>query len=686
MANEKQKCPMCSTKLKMINGRMTCKSCGYYYRNPNEQANYNPASYGSGQQSAYGTGQRTVSGGQYGAGQKTASGGQYGAGQRTVSGGQAKTGNGSGRDAGKTHVGPVVSVIASVVLIIVVRVFITLYNDGFFQSDPPFDNRDRLESMANSISDYSSRGEGDEGLASGYPGYEESGSGDSDSWGDESGTETGRLPESEFFQMMAEAVWEKDYRTITESEYASLTALEINRDEKTIFYRLNRGDSMSLTFDSDAGKKLSDLTCFRGLEYLCVDDELEEGDLDGLNELYSVKSENSIDEMLEIVPNRENILELAVEDPIFSNSLEGIQAFSNLEYLSVDYGALEDISALSECTNLQGLALIDCDRLMDYSPLMQLTGLKELCIEAAQLKSIDFIREMPDLTLLAVEDSVITDLDALADCPAIDTLSLTGNYRIEDFTGINSLENLVDLTLELNYSNNMPSFENLGGLERLSLKYANDLSVLRNAPKVTWLCLEECSSQELEAITSMQDLAVLEIHGFSYYTESLEPLTRLPKLEVLDLEDTYIYGNINEIFGISTLTYLNLSEVRGVVDFRNLPENENLQYLLLNRASLADAETYDEWGGWEGVKLKDHYELFRSFPNLIQLSVAGQELEDIAFVEGLPGLQYLDITDNYVTSLKPLEELKDFQGVVCGGNTILEGLSEDSGIRVIMSE
>ena len=79
MAGEKQKCPMCSTKLKMINGRLTCKSCGYYYRTADQQTNYSSDQYSAGQSN---TGQYRTSqynAGQYGTGQSNA--GQYRTGQ-----------------------------------------------------------------------------------------------------------------------------------------------------------------------------------------------------------------------------------------------------------------------------------------------------------------------------------------------------------------------------------------------------------------------------------------------------------------------------------------------------------------------------------------------------------------------------------------------------------------------------
>ena len=86
------------------------------------------------------------------------------------------------------------------------------------------------------------------------------------------------------------------------------------------------------------------------------------------------------------------------------------------------------------------------------------------------------------------------------------------------------------------------------------------------------------------------------------------------------------------------------------------------------------------------MPLSQHYDLFGHFPNLTDLYVKSAGLDSIAFVENLPKLQYLDITDNSVTSLMPLASLSDFQAVWCGQNTILENLPEDSNIMVYTTE
>ena len=700
MAGEKQKCPMCSTKLKMINGRLTCKSCGYYYRTADQQTNYSSDQYSAGQSN---TGQYRTSqynAGQYGTGQSNA--GQYRTGQSNAgqyrtsqsNAGQYRTGQSnagqyraSQTNAGQTAQkspsktkqfwgilgGAAVSVIVSVAVYFVVYYGVdasidyigSLFSGDHFDSYEPSPD---LPLAASSLYDPSQEGQSPS----------DDGSGDAVS--------SGRQPESLFFQALAQVIWEKDYRAISAEEYARLTALEIDREEKAIYYQLDYGETLTLTYESDMGRKYSDLSCFTGLEFLSIDDDLSKGDLDGLYNLQVIYAENSIRDYLEILPNPEKIQALGTEDSLFSDSLEGIDAFPSLQYLSVEYGSLEDISALSQLPNLLGLSLTGCNKLTDFSPLMDLTQLQELSIDSVQLKTIDFISNMPDLTSLTIADSLIPNLDALADCPKITALHLTGNYRIEDFTGLDTLPGLTDLTLELNYSEEMPSFQNLGSLNWLTLKYANDLSLLRNAPNVTYLCLEGCAGWELEAITAMQELTTLEIHDFNSATESLEPLTRLPKLEALDLTGTDIFGSVNEIFGIPTLYYLNLTDCRIALNFDTLPVNETLQCLLLDKVAISDAgaDDYDSWNR-QTVKLSEHYDMFGHFPNLTDLYLEATEIDSISFVENLPKLQYLDITDNNVTSLKPLASLPDFQTVWCPGNTILETLPEDSSIMVITS-
>lgn len=654
MASKKSKCPMCSTKLKMINGRMTCKSCGYYLRGAeNSDSQF----------------------GQFQTGNQSGQGEQNNAGSQ---GGQHSAGNQSGQD--KTIYRPVptqvpipgkkggVNPAVIAIPIAASAVLIGIFGYLIQQSLPkPHDIRASQEIPSSETSQNNSGGR----ITGGYASSKE----------DES--DKVRRPESLFFQQLAEIIWEKDYESVTPQEYASLTALQINREEKSIYYQIDNGDTHPLTYRDASDMDYADLACFTGLEWLSIDDGLDVGDLDGVENLYAVYTENTFEEYARIIPNPEYIHSLWVVEDFFNEDLSGIENFPNLLYLNVAYTSLTDISDLTAFPNLLGLYLEDCDELTDYSPLMTLTKLEELTIESSQLKSIDFIRQMPGLTHLGISDSKINSLEALEACPGLTDLELVDNYEVDDYSIVGSLELLNSLTLELNWGGDLPSFEKLKNLEYLTIKYAGDLSPLKDATSVTYLSLKECSGWELETVASMKELVMLTINDFSSLVDSLEPLTQLPKLEILDLSDTHVFGNVEYLFGIPTLKRLYLDDCQLGLDFDKLPQNDTLEVLSMGSMTILKDPSHNNG---EYVSLSEHYDMFSHFPSLTELDVASLQLDSIDFVENLPNLQYLDITNNNVTSLKPLEQLKDFETVWCGKNTILENISTDSDIWVIMSD
>ena len=692
MDNNNQKCPMCGTKLKMINGRMTCKSCGYYIRNPQEEEAAGQASSqyhsqtSSGEyqnQNLYGGSNPYQGSGGQGNNPYQGSGGQGNPPYQGGSTGQQNRANPSGGSQAPTPGKSIGAVIAVAVIIgITVCVLVGIFFVNLFGRTADIINGNLQESRVQ-----------DSGSSSGalLDYIVDSLENEASSRGNEASSTTEetiqrrRVPPSSFFIQMAETIWGKGFRTITAEEYASLTALQINTDDKVISYQVNYGQTQTLVFQNYTDKDLSDLAAFPGLEFISIDDDLDEGDLDGLNNLNAIYSENSIEEILNIVPAPENITELGVESTFFEKSLEGLEAFPNLLYLSVNYDDLEDISILAQYPGLLGLTLEECDNLTDYSPLMSLTNLEVLGIESSELKSIDFIKAMPNLTHLRIDDSQITSLNALKSCPKLKLLSLTDNYYIQndDYSVVGEMEMLEDLTIILGHHFTLPSFEKLTGLQRLSLKNAEGEEVLKDAVNVVSLILDDISWWDLEVLTSMQNLTSLTLTDS--HLDTLEPLTRIPNLMALNLEGTNVYSNVEGIFGIPNLYYLNMNDCKVGMDFDNVPVSETLTILDLSELSVMEDPSFTSQNQ-NRKELASHYELFDCFPNVTELYLKSLRLDSIEFVKGMMGLELLDITDNNVTSLKPLEDLQYFQIVYCGKNTILENLSQDSKITVYMSD
>lgn len=648
MANDQQKCPICGTRLKMINGRMTCKECGYYIRNDSANAfdsgiqtsetqtyHTQPQSTNSSGSSSTGTTQKSTTIQQ----PKPAP---------TVSSSTVVGGSGQGSGIAK-RIAIVIAVVLGMNILVGAIVAVN-----------------RLSSNNNSNPKQADRTEN----------VNESGSKPGDR-----GDRYTYMPQTYFFQALSSVIFNKDVTDITEEEFSSITALEIDFDNYEIYYELNQENGSYLTFNDSFDVYLYDLKYFPGLEVISlIGRGLKSGDLDGLENLNTVYAENTISELSNIVPYPENITAISVYDTIMEHSLTGIQKFPNLEYLTVQYYGLSDISALKEMPSLLGVALIDCDRLTDFSPLMEMTGLERLSIDSAQLKTIDFINVMPNLTYLDIEGSYIPDIEAIANCPNLTNLYLIDNSSVNDYSVVENLVNLTDLTIHKNTHAPIPSFEKLTQLERVSIKnlWEEELPLVTAASNINQLYLENSYDDynlELLADLPLTWLALVDcsISG----DHPLEFLTRMPDLAYLDLTETYVFGNIEDIFGIPALEYLYLKEATGVIDFDRLPSNENL--LVLDVSGL-DIKT-DAWGD-EYYDMKDHYDMFEKYPNVEYLYAASLGLDSIDFVTNLPNLQYLSIIDNNVTSIKPLESLNYFHTVLCGENSILESVSEESGIYV----
>ncbi len=657
MGNENQKCPMCSTKLKMIDGRMTCKSCGYYFRNDQEQQKDNTKGVHGGYQNTY----------------PYQSGNTNHYGNLNQPNGDSKSGG--TRSSGKNYSGTAIAVAIMIgVIVSIILGVVGVYIDGVVSDISEFIGQDSYAQSAASSSNAML-----ENIVGSVESSAENVSGSSSAEPETSSSR--RIPRSTFFIQAAEAIWGKGFRTITAEEYASLTALKIDTDEKTISFQLDHGNTQVLIFQNYKDKDLADLASFPGLEFLSIDDELYEGDLDGLNHLNAVYAENSITEMVDIIPDAESIVELGIKSTFFEKSLEGLEAFPNLEYLSVDYDDLEDISILEQYPDLRGLTLEGCDSLTDYSPLMALTNMEVLKIASSQLKSIDFVKQMPNLTHLRIEDSKITGLEALRSCPNLRLLSLVDNYSIvdDDYSVVGEMEMLEDLTISLGHLFELPSFAKLTKLLQLSLKNVDDPTPLKDAVNVKYLELDDISWWDLNVLTSMENLSSLKLTNS--HLNTLEPLTQFSNLMLLDLEGTNVYGNVEEIFGIPSLYYLNMKDCKIGLDFDRVPVNEMLLMLDLSELTIMEDPSFTSQNRTE-IYLSSHYEFFENFPNVTELYLKSLQLDSIEFVKSMPNLEYLDITDNNVTSLKPLEALEQFRMVSCGRNTILENVSADSGISV----
>ncbi|MBO5304014.1 MAG: leucine-rich repeat domain-containing protein [Lachnospiraceae bacterium] len=495
---------------------------------------------------------------------------------------------------------------------------------------------------------------------------------------------------SPFFDTFIQKVYGAPYEKVSEKELTEITYMSIFWQNHTdvIAYARNDGEIEQIEMSEDLQADYTDISKFKGLKTLILKStNVPVGALDGLDNLTEIWSYSSPLDLAELMAKPENITILGCYD---APSLTGIEKFSNLERLYVSDSDLSDIGALSAVKNLKSLEIAKSGEMKDFGVLHGLTNLEVLSMDAEGLKEISFVKNMENLQELALKDTIILDVSALEGKTSLKKLVLEDNRQIEDFSALSSLTGLESLELELNDSAQMPDTSGWSNLTSLSIRGTSDIGFLANLPnlKILHLAGADCSAfGVLPALQNLEELSIGNIYGD---LDNLNMLTGLSKLKKLDISAVTVYGNVEAIFSIPSLEELNISDSSFGLDFASVPENKSLKRLYMNRMQLWTniSVAYDgfiTYADYDEVSFADEIGFLAKFPNLEEIYLQGNKLSDVTFAEGLPNLKKLDITDNYVTDLRPLANLKQLETVWCGENSISQGTDLGEDVTVILN-
>ena len=501
--------------------------------------------------------------------------------------------------------------------------------------------------------------------------------------------ETSERAVSEFFDALARKLYGAPWEKVTPEQFAQLTDLHIFWENgcSVAEYAMKDGPLKRAELPSGLSVCYSDLQCFTGLKRLNLEHaNLNANDLEGLNALTQVWTSNSPEELAGIIQNPRQIISLGCYS---LDTVTGIDAFENLEQLYLKDSDLSDIGALSSLKHLKDLTIENGDEITDFGVLHSLTELERLAIFSEGLKDISFLQNMANLKDLAIEDSAVLELTPMEGLTGLIRLCLKDNSSISDYSVLSGLAGLEHLELELAAGASMPSPEHWSQLKSLSVRGADSISFLSALPQLQSLSISgsDCSDYPvLSGLTSLENLTLKSIYGD---IADLTVLTQMGSLKSLDLQSLSLYGTVEYIFGIPALEELNINDCSFGLDFAVMPENPNLKRLYMSRLKVLENISADYDGAftyldYDEVSLAEHMDFLGKFPNLEELYTQGNQLTDVTFAGNLPLLKKLDITDNYVTDLRPLEKLSNLETVWCGENSISQGGNLAEGITVIL--
>lgn len=439
--------------------------------------------------------------------------------------------------------------------------------------------------------------------------------------------------------------------------------------------------------DIETGMEIGyeNLAACAGLKKLETKQSLSSCNLRGLKLESLAVSVNTLEQVAAALDDPLSLRELSIENSI--DSLEGIEKFSNLEKFSVYAADLSDVDEAIAMRQLKSFMLWNADKISDFSVLASMGGLEELSIESENLKSLEFLKRMPQLKSLALSDGQFLDLSGIETLGELQKLSITDCDKLESMAAVENLTGLKELELEKPYDCEEPSLAGLTALENLSIKSFHSCNFLQNLTGLKKLTLQSCDVPEnldLSGLTSLTELACT-----TFYQEMpLSFVNSISSLESVNLRGMVTYDDISGIFMLPHIKKIDISGIECEIAFDKIEENASLETLLMSGIKLYENVKVSGGGGivyvdWDDVFLAEHTDFIARFPNLTKLEIAENEIKDLEFAGNLTKLEEIDFSDNYISEMRPLAAIPTLRWVNCKGNPISNLRVLDENVIII---
>lgn len=481
----------------------------------------------------------------------------------------------------------------------------------------------------------------------------------------------------------AAIIFNKPAELITESELSSVRWLGFQYgnggDEVHVGYSMmdpysDEGAELTwLAFDRDKAEiDMKSIQNFRGLTKVSVAYTISSGDLKGLHlQGLSCYADNP-GKVADVLENPEELKELEITASL--DDLEGLERLPSLERLSLDCYNIEEIRDLANAKTVKYLTLENADEVKDFSVLSVMTWLEGLYVDSEGLKDISFLAGMPGLRILGLEHTSLLNLNGLETRKdTLEELHIDSSNTLADSSGISTLTNLKRLSVEVPYNCPKPDISMLTAMEDLTVIRFDTVSFLGSMPSLKRLVIDSGTVDNTKVFAGLTSLEYLKCSSRS--GNRLDFVSNLPALKELDLTGYVTYYDISPVFNMATLEKLVLNGAECEINFGKLQDNGNLKHLEMTGVKLYKNVQVSGGGGiqyvnWDDVVFDDNRGFLAHYPNLKTLVLADNKLTSVDFAAGFQELEYLDISDNYVTDIKPLDTAVSLKQVDCTGNPL----------------
>ena len=258
-----------------------------------------------------------------------------------------------------------------------------------------------------------------------------------------------------------------------------------------------------------------------------------------------------------ILKNMIYLEELTVENGA-SGQLIHLTAASSLRTLTISHTTVtqEELEVIGALPVLESLTLTSAG-ISTVAPLRSAVSLKKLILTENSVRNIDALTELTKLEELRLDSNALTDVNALSSLTALKVLDLgsnnitsiapisgltaltylnASNNLITDIGELGKLTLLTELSLSGNKLNNVSTIASCTELSNLDIS-ANELTQITELSTLNKLTHFNFSNNKITAIPEFdKDCLLVTIIGSQNEISTLEPLSGLPNLNVVDMD------------------------------------------------------------------------------------------------------------------------------------------------------
>lgn len=225
-------------------------------------------------------------------------------------------------------------------------------------------------------------------------------------------------------------------------------------------------------------------------------------------------------------------------------------------------------------------------KINDFTPLKELTGLKELRLSKSNFSDVTLLSGLKNLKVLEISETPVRSLAGLENLTSLEILKCTKN-EIKDITPLKGMVNLIELDLSENDIEDITPLQAMVNMEELFIG-SNKIMVidaLKNMNKLEKLDFSK--NKEIKDIEVLRNkYAMVRLDIFNTSIPSLEPITNLRKIMFLDCAYTKI-TSLDPIKGTVYLVTLNFSG-NVIDDFSALNNYPHIQILNCATTNITD--------------------------------------------------------------------------------------------------